>query len=188
MLRMVCCPGGICCVSPFGLYFRVEDVCIGLFPLILDTTSVKTADFINVICCNHAKARHGYQLALVHQTAQSLSIPLHSLASLQFNIPINPGLSHSCKRRWTVRVEDLLAVALWYTMWQRKLETLCQNLFDIWSSDICRLLHLDNLENLLFVSEPKILVLAQLSHMDRPESRSMTSCHILIQSLNSISP
>lgn len=50
-----------------------------------------------------------------------------------------------------------------------ELEVLGEELLNVWALDIIRLLELDDLEN-----------------VDRPESRSVTGGHILVESFNSI--
>lgn len=76
-----------------------------------------------------------------------------------------PPLSKCC---WSLNHKDLLR-ALWYTMRKREFEVSRDKLFNVGSFDLVGIFELDDFED-----------------VDRPEPSTMSSCHILVQSLHRI--
>lgn len=78
---------------------------------------------------------------------QSTVTPLSSLPVSVRNI------ARSCKGRWSVRSEDLLAAGLGDAVGKGELEVRGQQLLDVRASDVLGLLNLNNLQDLPLVSK-----------------------------------
>ena len=69
-------------------------------------------------------------------------------------------------------------------MGQRELEVLGEELLDVWSAEVIGLLNLNNLEDLREGLDGIRRIIDVSTYLYRPETRSVTGGHILVQSID----
>jgi len=85
--------------------------------------------------------------------------------------------------------EDLLAMLLVDAVGQRELEALGEELLDIRATDVVGLLDLNDLQDLGGVNCWSGWNYASgRTYVNRPEARSVTGSHVLVQSIDGVSP
>lgn len=71
-------------------------------------------------------------------------------------------------------------------MWQRELESRLHQLLNVGAADICRLLNLDNADDLNNEVRTMKMLGCLKTYVDGPETGTMPSGHILVHALDSI--
>lgn len=90
----------------------------------------------------------------------------------------------------SVRGEEILARALCNTMWKRKFEVLGEELLQVRALDVAGLLDFDDFENLhnSSLGKCRLIKAAITTYVDGPESSSVSSSHVLVESFNRFCP
>ena len=86
---------------------------------------------------------------LQYPSSQAHDVRMHS--KLIIPLCLNSSISYtktSSECRWSMRSKQLLTACLRNTVWQREFKVLSEELLDVWTLDVVRLLDLDDFEDL----------------------------------------